>query len=113
MEDLRFGWAIVRHVKSNAIALCKDRSLCGAGAGQMSRVDSVEIAINKAGERASGSILASDAFFPFPDSIHRAADAGVAAVIQPGGSKRDDEVIAACNERGLPMVFTGRRHFKH
>jgi phosphoribosylaminoimidazolecarboxamide formyltransferase/IMP cyclohydrolase len=113
MDDLRFGWAIVRHVKSNAIALCKDQSLCGAGAGQMSRVDSVEIAINKAGERAAGSILASDAFFPFPDSIHRAADAGIAAVIQPGGSRRDDEVIAACNERGLPMIFTGRRHFKH
>ena len=113
MEDLRFGWAIVRHVKSNAIALCKNEALCGTGAGQMSRVDSVEIAIGKAGERAAGSILASDAFFPFPDSIHRAADAGIAAVIQPGGSKRDEEVIAACNERVLPMVFTGRRHFKH
>ncbi len=113
MDDLCFGWAIVRHVKSNAIALCKDRSLVGAGAGQMSRVDSVEISINKAGDRAAGSVLASDAFFPFPDSIHRAADAGIAAVIQPGGSRRDDEVIAACNERGLPMIFTGRRHFKH
>jgi phosphoribosylaminoimidazolecarboxamide formyltransferase/IMP cyclohydrolase len=113
LDDLRFGWAIVRYVKSNAIALCKDQALCGAGAGQMSRVDSVEIAISKAGDRAAGSILASDAFFPFPDSIHRAADAGIAAVIQPGGSIRDDEVIAACNERGLPMIFTGRRHFKH
>ena len=113
MEDLRFGWAIVRHVKSNAIVLCRDEALCGVGAGQMSRVDSVEIAIRKAGERARGSILASDAFFPFPDSIHQAADAGVAAVIQPGGSIRDEEVIAACNQRGLPMIFTGRRHFKH
>jgi phosphoribosylaminoimidazolecarboxamide formyltransferase / IMP cyclohydrolase len=113
MADLRFGWAIVRHVKSNAIVLCRDQALCGVGAGQMSRVDSVEIAIRKAGERASGSILASDAFFPFPDSIHQAADAGVAAVIQPGGSIRDEEVIAACNQRGLPMIFTGRRHFKH
>ncbi len=113
MDDLRFGWAICRHVKSNAIVLCKDRSLIGVGAGQMSRVDSVEIAIRKAGGRAQGSILASDAFFPFPDSIHRAAAAGVTALIQPGGSVRDEEVIAACNERGLPMIFTGRRHFKH
>ena len=113
MSDLRFGWSIVRHVKSNAIVLCRDEALCGVGAGQMSRVDSVEIAIRKAGERARGAILASDAFFPFPDSIHQAADAGVAALIQPGGSIRDDEVVAACNERGLPMIFTGRRHFKH
>lgn len=79
----------------------------------MSRVDSVEIAIHKAGDRAAGSILSSDAFFPFPDSIHRAAEAGIAAIIQPGGSKNDDEVIAACNEVGIPMIFTGRRHFKH
>jgi phosphoribosylaminoimidazolecarboxamide formyltransferase/IMP cyclohydrolase len=113
MDDLRFGWAIVRHVKSNAIVLCRDRALCGVGAGQMSRVDSVEIAIRKAGPRAARSILASDAFFPFPDSIHEAARAGVAAVVQPGGSVRDEEVIAACNEHGLPMIFTGRRHFKH
>ncbi len=112
-QELEFAWAIVRHVKSNAIAVTRDRSLCGAGAGQMSRVDSVEIALQKAGERARGGVLASDAFFPFPDSIHRAAAAGIAAIIQPGGSKRDDEVIAACNEHGLPMVFTGRRHFKH
>jgi phosphoribosylaminoimidazolecarboxamide formyltransferase / IMP cyclohydrolase len=83
------------------------------GAGQMSRVDSVEIAIRKAGERSRGSVLASDAFFPFGDSIAIAAKAGVAAIIQPGGSKRDDEVIAACNAHGLPMIFTGRRHFKH
>jgi phosphoribosylaminoimidazolecarboxamide formyltransferase/IMP cyclohydrolase len=113
LEELRFAWQIVRHVKSNAIVLCKDRMLLGAGAGQMSRVDSVEIAIKKAGDRAAGSVLASDAFFPFPDSIHRAAQAGVAAVVQPGGSRKDDEVVAACNEHGLPMVFTGRRHFKH
>ena len=88
MADLRFAWAIVRHVKSNAIVLCKDRMLLGAGAGQMSRVDSVEIAIKKAGDRAAGSVLASDAFFPFPDSIERAAAAGIAAVIQPGGSQQ-------------------------
>ncbi len=112
-EELRFAWAIVRHVKSNAIAVTRERALCGAGAGQMSRVDSVEIALQKSGDRARGAVLASDAFFPFPDSIHRAAQAGIAAIIQPGGSKRDDEVIAACNEHRLPMIFTGRRHFKH
>jgi phosphoribosylaminoimidazolecarboxamide formyltransferase/IMP cyclohydrolase len=112
-QELEFAWGIVRHVKSNAITLSRDRALCGCGAGQMSRVDSVEIAIRKAGDRAQGSILASDAFFPFPDSIQRAAEAGVTAVIQPGGSRRDSEVIAACNELGLPMILTGRRHFKH
>jgi phosphoribosylaminoimidazolecarboxamide formyltransferase/IMP cyclohydrolase len=113
MADLRFGWALVRHVKSNAIVLAKNSALLGVGAGQMSRVDSVEIAIRKAGEQAPGSALASDAFFPFADSIERAATAGVAAFIQPGGSRRDEEVIAACNAHNLPMIFTGRRHFKH
>jgi phosphoribosylaminoimidazolecarboxamide formyltransferase / IMP cyclohydrolase len=93
--------------------LARDQSLVGVGAGQMSRVDSVEIAIRKAGERARGSALASDAFFPFADSIEHAAKAGVATIIQPGGSRRDDEVVAACNRHGLPMIFTGRRHFKH
>jgi phosphoribosylaminoimidazolecarboxamide formyltransferase/IMP cyclohydrolase len=110
---LKFAWAMVRQVKSNAIVLSKDRMLIGVGAGQMSRVDSTQIAIAKAGERAKGSVLASDAFFPFGDSIPPAAAAGVAAIIQPGGSKRDDEVIAACNEHGIAMIFTGRRHFKH
>jgi phosphoribosylaminoimidazolecarboxamide formyltransferase/IMP cyclohydrolase len=113
MHDLRFAWAVCRHVKSNAIVLAKGGALLGVGAGQMSRVDSVEIAIKKAGDRASGAVLASDAFFPFDDSIRESAAAGVAAVIQPGGSRRDDEVIAACNKHGLPMVFTGRRHFRH
>lgn len=112
-EQLRLAWALVRHVKSNAIVLCRAGALCGVGAGQMSRVDSVEIAIRKAEQRAAGSVLASDAFFPFPDSIERAAQAGVAAIIQPGGSKKDDEVVAACNRHGIPMIFTGRRHFKH
>jgi phosphoribosylaminoimidazolecarboxamide formyltransferase/IMP cyclohydrolase len=79
----------------------------------MSRVDSVEIALKKAGDRVRASVLASDAFFPFADSIHRAAEAGIAAIIQPSGSKRDDEVVAACNEHGIAMIFTGRRHFKH
>ena len=113
IADLRFAWQIVRHVKSNAIVLCKGQMLLGAGAGQMSRVDSVEIAINKAGDRVKGSVLASDAFFPFPDSIERAAAVGIAAIIQPGGSKNDQDVIDACNKHGLAMVFTGRRHFKH
>ena len=113
MNDLRFAWEIVRHVKSNAIVLCKDRMLLGAGAGQMSRVDSTEIAIQKAGDRVGASVLGSDAFFPFPDSIDRAAEAGISAIIEPGGSKKDDEVIAACNRHGLAMIFTGRRHFKH
>lgn len=113
LADLRFAWSICRHVKSNAIAVCKGGMLLGAGAGQMSRVDSVEIAIKKAGDRVQGSVLASDAFFPFPDSIERAAAAGIAAIIQPGGSKADESVIAACNRFGLPMIFTGRRHFKH
>jgi phosphoribosylaminoimidazolecarboxamide formyltransferase/IMP cyclohydrolase len=112
-DELRFAWTVVRHVKSNAIVLTQDRALIGAGAGQMSRVDSVDIAIRKAGERTANSVMASDAFFPFPDSIQKAAAAGVTAVIQPGGSKKDDEVVAACNELRLPMIFTGRRHFKH
>ena len=113
MSDLRFGWLLSRFVKSNAIVVCKDEALCGVGAGQMSRVDSVDISLRKAGARAAGAVLASDAFFPFPDSVHRAAEAGIAALIQPGGSIRDQEVIAACNDRGLPMIFTGHRHFKH
>ena len=113
MADLRFAWAVCRHVKSNAITLAKERTLLGVGAGQMSRVDSVEIAISKAGQRVGGSVLASDAFFPFEDSIQRAAAAGIAAVIQPGGSRRDAEVIAACDQHGLAMVFTGTRHFRH
>ncbi len=112
-DDIAFGWEMVRHVKSNAIILARDAALVGVGAGQMSRVDSVEIAIEKAGDQSQGSILASDAFFPFADSIHRAAKAGIIAIIQPGGSRKDDEVIAACNEHRIPMIFTGQRHFKH
>lgn len=112
-SELLFAWAMVRQVKSNAITLSKDRALVGVGAGQMSRVDSVRIAIEKAGPRAAGSILASDAFFPFPDSVEQAAAAGVRALIQPGGSRRDDEVIAACNQHRIPMIFTKTRHFKH
>jgi len=111
--DLRFAWVVCRHVKSNAIVVARDGALLGVGAGQMSRVDSVEISIKKAGDRAPGAVLASDAFFPFDDSIHEAAKAGIGAVIQPGGSRRDEDVIAACNKHGLPMIFTGRRHFRH
>lgn len=113
MADLRFAWAVCRHVKSNAIVLAKDQMLLGAGAGQMSRVDSVEISIRKAGDRVTGSSLASDAFFPFDDSIHRAAEAGIVAIIQPGGSRNDEQVIAACNQHRMPMIFTGCRHFRH
>ena len=113
VNELKFAWQMVRHIKSNAIGICREQSLVGAGAGQMSRVDSVEIAIRKAGERTQGAVLSSDAFFPFPDSIHAAAEAGIAAIIQPGGSRGDEAVIEACNEHGIPMIFTGRRHFKH
>jgi len=111
--DLEFAWEMVRHVKSNAIVLARETSLIGVGAGQMSRVDSTEIAIRKAGDRADGAVLASDAFFPFPDSIHAAAEAGIIAIVQPGGSRRDSEVIDACNQHDLTMVFTGARHFRH
>jgi phosphoribosylaminoimidazolecarboxamide formyltransferase / IMP cyclohydrolase len=111
--DLEFAWAICRHVKSNAIVIAKSQALVGVGAGQMSRVDSVEIAIRKGGAATAGCVLASDAFFPFEDSIQQAAAAGIVAIIQPGGSKRDPETIAACDAHGLPMIFTGTRHFRH
>ena len=112
-DEIRFAWSVVRGVKSNAIVITNDRALRGAGAGQMSRVDSVEIAIKKAGDWTDGGVLASDAFFPFPDSIERAAQVGIAAIIQPGGSVKDDEVIAAADAAGIPMIFTDRRHFRH
>ncbi len=110
---LAFAWQACGHVKSNAIVLARDRAIVGVGAGQMSRVDSVELAVRKAGERAKGAVLASDAFFPFRDGPDAAIAAGVSAIIQPGGSRRDDEVIAACDEQGIAMIFTGRRHFRH
>ncbi|MCA9015463.1 MAG: bifunctional phosphoribosylaminoimidazolecarboxamide formyltransferase/IMP cyclohydrolase [Planctomycetaceae bacterium] len=113
LHDLSFGWIVCRHVKSNAIVLAKDEMLLGAGAGQMSRLDSSYIAVYKAGDRSKGAIVASDAFFPFRDGVDEAAKAGVTAIIQPGGSVRDDEVIEACNEHQIAMIFTGRRHFKH
>ena len=112
-EDLRFAWVVAKHVKSNAIVLAKDRIAVGVGAGQMSRVESTKLAAMRAGDRAKGTACASDAFFPFRDGLDAAVAAGAAAVIQPGGSVRDDEVIAAADEHGIPMVFTGRRHFRH
>lgn len=113
MEDLLFGWHVVKHVKSNAIVLAKEGMSVGVGAGQMSRVDAVEIALKKAGGREKGSVLASDAFFPFPDSIEAAAKAGIKAIIQPGGSVKDEDVIKAADEHGITMVFTGARAFLH
>ena len=111
-----FGWRVVRHVKSNAIVYSGDERTLGVGAGQMSRVDSSRIAVWKAGEAGldlTGSAVCSDAFFPFADGLVAAADAGATAAIQPGGSVRDDEVVAAANERGMAMVLTKARHFKH
>ncbi len=113
LSDLKFAWKVCKHVKSNAIVLAKGGGIIGVGAGQMSRLDSSMIAAHKAGERSQGSVLASDAFFPFRDGVDEAARAGVTAVIQPGGSRRDEDVITACNEFGIAMIFTGRRHFKH
>jgi phosphoribosylaminoimidazolecarboxamide formyltransferase / IMP cyclohydrolase len=113
LAELRFAWTAGKHVKSNAIVLARSRALVGVGAGQMSRVDSVRLAVEKSDGRHKGAVLASDAFFPFRDGPDAALDAGVVAMISPGGSVRDDEVVAACDERGVPMVFTGRRHFRH
>jgi phosphoribosylaminoimidazolecarboxamide formyltransferase/IMP cyclohydrolase len=113
LAELALAWMAVRHVKSNAIALARERALTGVGSGQPNRVESVRIAINRAGERAPGSVLASDAFFPFADGVEVAAAAGVTAVAQPGGSVRDADVIAAANRAGIAMLFTGIRHFRH
>ncbi|MCX5716390.1 MAG: bifunctional phosphoribosylaminoimidazolecarboxamide formyltransferase/IMP cyclohydrolase, partial [Candidatus Omnitrophica bacterium] len=113
LDSLLFGWKIAKHTRSNAIVLTKGTRTIGIGAGQMSRVDSVIIACRKAGKLAKGSCLASDAFFPKADSILMAKKAGVAAIIQPGGSIRDGEVIKAADKAGIAMVFTGIRHFKH
>ena len=113
LADLAFAWKAVKHIKSNAIAFVKDRTLVGMGAGQPNRVVSVHLSQRAAGEKAAGCVLASDAFFPFPDNIELAAEAGITAIVQPGGSIRDDEVIAAANRAGIAMVFTGVRHFRH
>ena len=123
LRDLLFAFTVCKHVKSNAIVYARDRATVGVGAGQMSRVDAARIAAWKAAEmaesagesqsRAIGSVAASDAFFPFPDGLLTAAEAGATAVIQPGGSLRDDEIIAAADDAGLAMVMTGMRHFRH
>jgi phosphoribosylaminoimidazolecarboxamide formyltransferase/IMP cyclohydrolase len=116
LRDLLFAWKVAKFVKSNAIIYAKDNRTVGVGAGQMSRVNSARIAAIKAehaGLQVAGSVMASDAFFPFRDGIDNAAKVGIAAVIQPGGSMRDEEVIAAANEHGMAMVFTGMRHFRH
>ncbi len=111
--DLRFAWLVCKHVKSNAIVFAKGAMVVGVGAGQMSRVDSVHLASRKAGERSKGAVMASDAFFPFNDNVYAAAQAGITAIVQPGGSVRDQDSIQACDEHGLAMVFTGVRHFRH
>lgn len=116
MQDLEFAWIIAKYVKSNAIVFAKDKRTLGIGAGQMSRIDSTKIAARKASEAGfslPGAVMASDAFFPFKDAIERAADCGISAIIQPGGSIRDDEVVNAADEAGIAMVFTSMRHFKH
>ena len=113
VEALSFAWSVVKHVKSNAIVLARRDVTVGIGMGQTNRVDSVRIAAQRAGEKARGAVLGSDAFFPFPDGVEEAARAGVTAIAQPGGSVRDDEVIAAADRLDVAMVFTGVRHFRH
>jgi phosphoribosylaminoimidazolecarboxamide formyltransferase/IMP cyclohydrolase len=113
MEDLKFAWRVVKHIKSNAIVLVKDKTLLGMGCGQPNRVVSVFLAKNKAGEKAKGSVMASDAMFPFSDSVEQAAEGGITAIIQPGGSIRDEDSIKAADEHNIVMVFTGIRHFLH
>jgi phosphoribosylaminoimidazolecarboxamide formyltransferase/IMP cyclohydrolase len=119
MSTLEFAWSACKHVKSNAIVLAgpgKSPGIYetyGIGGGQTARVTAVQVACEKAGERAKGSVLASDAFFPFPDGVQVAARAGIAAIVQPGGSKKDEDVIKAADDAGVAMIFTGVRHFRH
>jgi phosphoribosylaminoimidazolecarboxamide formyltransferase/IMP cyclohydrolase len=113
LDDLLFALKVVKHVRSNAIVLAKDGAVLGIGGGQPSRVDSVKVALQKAGGRSEGTVLASDGFFPFADGVEEAAEKGVSAIIQPGGSVRDEEVVKACNQHNIAMVFTGIRHFRH
>jgi phosphoribosylaminoimidazolecarboxamide formyltransferase/IMP cyclohydrolase len=112
-EDLTFAWRLVRHVRSNAIVVARAGQSLGVGAGQMNRVGAARLALDAAGDQARGAVLASDGFFPFDDTVRLAANHGISAVIQPGGSKRDSDSIAACDELGLAMVLTGKRHFLH
>ncbi|MEF9968200.1 MAG: bifunctional phosphoribosylaminoimidazolecarboxamide formyltransferase/IMP cyclohydrolase, partial [Longicatena sp.] len=113
IKQLLFAWKVVKHVKSNAIVLVKDNMTIGVGAGQMNRVGAAKIAIEQAGDKARGSVMSSDAFFPMSDTVEEAYKAGVSAIIQPGGSIKDQASIDFCNEHGIAMVFTGVRHFKH
>jgi phosphoribosylaminoimidazolecarboxamide formyltransferase/IMP cyclohydrolase len=112
-RDLLFAWTVAARVKSNTIVFVRDLATIGVGAGQMSRVDSAVLAVRKAGDRAKGCVMASDAFFPFPDAVEVAAEAGITAVIHPGGSIRDGEVLKVAEASGMAVVVTGRRHFRH
>jgi phosphoribosylaminoimidazolecarboxamide formyltransferase/IMP cyclohydrolase len=113
LSSLEFAWRAVKSVKSNAILLAQGLASVGIGMGQVNRVDSCQLAVTRAGERAAGSVAASDAFFPFADGLQILIDAGVRAVVQPGGSVRDEEVVAAANEAGITLFHTGERHFLH
>lgn len=113
MQDLLFAWRVVKHTKSNAIVLAKDNQTVGVGPGQTNRITALELAIKYGGEQVKDSVMASDAFFPFSDCVEAAAKSGITAIIQPGGSIRDQESIDACNQYGIAMIFTGMRHFKH
>lgn len=113
LEDLVFAMKVVKHTKSNGIALAKDKASIGVGPGQTNRIMAAKIAIEYGGERTTGSVMASDAFFPFPDCVEAAAAAGIAAIIHPGGSVNDQASIDACNKYGIAMVLSGKRHFKH
>jgi phosphoribosylaminoimidazolecarboxamide formyltransferase/IMP cyclohydrolase len=113
MQEMMFAYRIVKHVKSNAIVFTRDRQVVGVGAGQMNRVQSVRLAVTQANDKARGAVMASDAFFPFPDGPEAAAQAGISAIIQPGGSVKDQETIEVANRYGIAMVFTGIRHFLH
>ena len=113
MQDLIFAWKVCKYTKSNGIVLAKDFATTGIGPGQTNRITALNLAINYAGENAAGSVMASDAFFPFSDCVEAAAKAGITAIIQPGGSIRDEDSIKLCNEKGIAMVFTGMRHFRH
>jgi len=113
LKDLSFAWKIVKHIRSNAIAVASNEQSLGIGAGQMNRVGSAKLALESAGNKAKGAVLASDGFFPFDDTVKMAADYGISSIIQPGGSIRDKDSINACDELGIKMVLTGKRHFLH
>jgi phosphoribosylaminoimidazolecarboxamide formyltransferase/IMP cyclohydrolase len=113
MKNLMFAWKAVKHVKSNAIVIAKDNMTLGIGGGQVNRIWPTQMSLQRAGEAAKGAVLASDAFFPFNDVVQEAAKAGITAIIQPGGSLKDQDSIDECNKHGITMVFTGMRHFKH